>query len=168
MTYNSGQSAPYYEQIRQYAARVTGNWEDAEDVAQETQLRYLSSGKEYQDAQLRNCLYSIARNYMIDLFRRKRLLSKITEPSGSAALIYENLHDAPSPEQAAQNAEMRVILREKLNALSSQTREILHLRYDESMKSKDIAEITGLSYGNVRRILSETIAKLAEEFNAAG
>ena len=53
-----------------------------------------------------------------------------------------------------------------VNRLSPQKQEILHLRYDEQMKAKDIAEVVGLSYGNVRRILSETIAFLSKELEA--
>ena len=40
------------------------------------------------------------------------------------------------------------------------------MRYRGGLKEKDIAEVVNLSYGNVRRILSETIAQLSKEMEA--
>lgn len=105
---------------------------------------------------------------MIDLLRRRRHHPiTISEEDGEQALEYTGLIDpTASPEQNVQKSELQALVRQKVNLLSPQKQEILHLRYDEQMKTKDIAEIVGLSYGNVRRILSETIAQLSKELEA--
>ncbi len=163
MIQSPNDNAPFYESIRRYAARIMGNWPDADDVAQETHLRYLKSGNLFQGTQLRNFLYRTARNYMIDIFRKRKRFNKLIEQDSQATIAYENKPAEIQPDQAAQNSEMNSIVRKKVKNLSPQTQEILHLRYDEQMKTKDIAEIIGLSHGNVRRILSEAVAKLAQE-----
>ena len=159
---------PFYDQIHRYALRVTGSRNEADDVTQEVFLRYLGSGKSYQGDQLRNYLYRTARNYMIDQHRRKTLHAKLTSDENSeSSLAYRSLFVPPAPpDQSAQTSELQAIVRRQVNRLSPQKQEILHLRYDEQMKAKDIAEVVGLSYGNVRRILSETIAQLSKELEA--
>lgn len=168
MTQFSSDILPYYHQICRYAARVTGSPDDAEDVAQEVCLRYLRSGKTYQADQLRNYLYRTARNYMIDQNRRQKLHVKVTSDENSAgSLAYRSLFVPPSsPDDSIETSELCQIVRQAVSKLSPQKQEILHLRYDEQMKAKDIAEVVGLTYGNVRRILSETIAFLSKELEA--
>lgn len=168
MTQFSSELLPFYDQIRRYALRVTGSRDDADDIVQEVFLRYLTSGQSYEADQLRNYLYKTARNYMIDLSRRRKIHLTITSDENSKpALAYLSRMVPPtSPDQSAQTAELQAIVRQKVNQLSAQKQEILHLRYDEQMKAKDIAEIVGLSYGNVRRILSDTIAQLSKELDA--
>lgn len=105
---------------------------------------------------------------MIDQHRRRTLHAKLTSDENSeSSLAYRSLFVPPaSPDQSVQTSELQAIVRQTVNRLSPQKQEILHLRYDEQMKAKDIAEVVGLSYGNVRRILSETIAFLSKELEA--
>lgn len=168
MTQFPSELLPFYDQIHRYAIRVTGSRDEADDVVQEVCLRYLRSGKTFQADMLRNYLYQTARNYMIDQHRRKTLHTKLTTDENSeSSLAYRSLFvPGASPDQNAQTSELQAIVRQRVNQLSPQKQEILHLRYDEQMKTKDIAEIVGLSYGNVRRILSETIAQLSKELEA--
>ena len=102
---------------------------------------------------------------MIDLIRRRGQHERISiDEDGDLSLVYSGLMaSGASPERSAQTSELQAIVRQKVNQLSPQVREILHLRYVEQMKSKDIAEIIGKSYGNVRRILSVAIAELSKE-----
>ena len=105
---------------------------------------------------------------MIDQHRRRTIQTKlISDENSESSLAYRSLFTPPaSPDHNAQTSELQAIVRRQVNRLSPQKQEILHLRYDEQMKAKDIAEVVGLSYGNVRRILSETIAQLSKELEA--
>lgn len=167
MTQVSNDLLPYYDGIRRYALRVTGSPHDADDVAQEVCLRYLKSGESNPECGLRAYLYRTAKNIMIDQYRRHKLRLKVfTDENGKFILMYQELHVPPAtPDQNVQKSEMLELIRQKANQLSPQKQEILHLRYDEDLKAKEIAEIVGLTYGNVRRILSETIAQLSMQLN---
>lgn len=155
----------FYDMIHRYAYRVTKSCHEADDVTQETFLRYLDSGKSCKGDELRNYLYRTARNYMIDQGRRKKPLLLTTDENDESPLEYRCLY-VEVAEDALQNEELNTIVRKAVRSLSIQKQEILHLRYDEKLKAKDIAEIVGLSYGNVRRILSETIAFLSKELES--
>lgn len=169
MTRNSSDLPPYYDQILRYAYRIMRNLNDAEDVRQEIYLRYYQSvmkdksKQAYQGDQLRNYLYRIARNYMIDIFRGRGVIGRfVSDENGEMSLVYSGLTSVESPEISALTSERQEIVRQAISHLSPLKQEILHLRYDEGMKTKDIAEIIGMTHGNVRRILSETIAQLSK------
>ena len=171
MTQKSSDLPPYYDHIYRYAYRFMGSLDDADDVRQEVFCRYYDSlskdesKRSYQGNQLRNYLYFIARNYMIDIIRQRGLHGKIAiDEDGDVSLVYSGLTaSGASPEQAAQTSELQAIVRQKVSQLTPQKQEILHLRYVEQMKAKDIAEIIGKSYGNVRRILSVSFAELSKD-----
>lgn len=153
---------PFQDELRAYAARVTGNWADAEDVVQETALRYLKSPPDLTENALRSFLYRIARNYMIDLFRRKKLAKIQSDAYGNPVLVPRTESAVSNPARIAeQNEDIRQV-RRRIQALPPQTREILLLRYFEGMKTREIAEITGFSHGYVRKLLCQTIALLSE------
>lgn len=169
MTQHSSDLPPFYDQIYRYAYRFMRKQEDAEDVRQEVYLRYYQSIEKdeskqaYQGDQLRNYLYRIARNYMIDLIRKRGQFGRLTsDENGELTLVYSSLASVDSPEKSVQTSELQKVVCQTVNHLSPQKREILHLRYDEGMKTKDIAEIIGTSHGNIRRILSETLSLLSK------
>lgn len=154
---------PFQEDIRHYAARTMGNWSDADDVVQETAFRYLKAAPPLEGRDLRSFLYRTARNYMVDVFRKRKLAKIRKDTNGNA--ILPSLADSASKNpalQAEKNEEterVSVLIR----TLPPQTQEILRLRYYENMKTREIAEVTGISYGYVRKLLCETIRRLCEQ-----
>ena len=154
---------PYQDDIRRYAARMTGNWTDADDVVQETALRFLKSPPALEGNALRSFLYRIARNYMLDLFRRRKLAKITRDADGNAVLpaLTDSVLADPA-RLAEQNEDVRRMGR-LIQNLPPQAREVLRLRYFENMKTRDIAEITGLSYGYVRKLLCGTVGRLTEQ-----
>lgn len=136
----------------------------ADDITQEVFLRYLKSGVSYRGVRLRNYLYTIAKNCIVDWYRYHRPIVQILDDDD----IEKNSSPspAPAPDQVLEEAELIEIMLQKIDKLSPQKQEILFLRYRGGLKEKDIAEVVNLSYGNVRRILSETIAQLSKEMEA--
>ena len=136
MTQKSSDLPPYYDHIYRYAYRFMGSLDDADDVRQEVFCRYYDSlskdesKRSYQGDQLRNYLYLIARNYMIDLIRRRGQHERISiDEDGDLSLVYSGLMaSGASPERSAQTSELQAIVRQKVNQLSPQKQEILHLR----------------------------------------
>ncbi len=110
-----------YDKIYRYAYFKMGNRTVAEDITQETFLRFISKYNNIHDYDMR-FLYTIARNLCIDEYRRVK-----PEP-----LPEEEGEWAVSP---GETPEDRLAVREALNKLSSEDRELLLLRYvnDESV-----------------------------------
>ena len=63
----------YHYRLMRYLLHLTGNRETAEDVFQETWVRVLERGHQYNGkAKFETWLFSVARHLVIDLFRKKK------------------------------------------------------------------------------------------------
>jgi RNA polymerase sigma-70 factor (ECF subfamily) len=63
----------------------------------------------------------------------------------SASLAEMLLGRLTSPTQAAQRAEVRVLLQEALNGMESLDREVLTLRHFEELSNTEVAQLLGLT-----------------------
>jgi RNA polymerase sigma-70 factor (ECF subfamily) len=63
----------------------------------------------------------------------------------SASLAEMLLGRLTSPTQAAQRAEVRVLLQEALNAMDPLDREVLTLRHFEELSNAEVAQVLGLT-----------------------
>ncbi len=63
----------YHYRLMRYLLHLTGNRETAEDVFQETWVRVLERGHQYNGkTKIETWLFSVARHLVIDLFRKKK------------------------------------------------------------------------------------------------
>lgn len=154
---------PFYDDIRRYAARIMGNWYDADDVVQETFYRYFKSEYACPEHQQRSCLYRIARNFMIDSFRKRKHFTQTTDDQGNVLLPTLADPSAIDPSLTVQQRDSFQRLERQILQKPPRVQEILRLRYNEDMKTKDIAFVLGMGHANVRKILSQTIAQLSEQ-----
>ncbi len=121
-----------------YVSRVTGRRDIADDVLQETYLRFLGSertGLSVEEA--RPYLFRVATNLLHDRWRRGDdvLFSLLEEPAIST------------------DAEGAVDTLRMLQRLKPRSRELLWLAYMEGMTHQEIAKVTGLSTMSVRVLL---------------
>ena len=66
------------DQLRPYAVSLTKNYEDANDLYQETMLRALLNKDKYEfGTNLKAWLYTIMRNIFINSYRRNKRFSKV-------------------------------------------------------------------------------------------
>ena len=146
-----------YEKIFQYCYSRVANRDIAEDITQETFLRFLEhpeyqkSGKEIQ------YLYKIARNLCIDEYRKN--------PTETLSDETENI-----PEQSA--GEMgwidSMVLRNILDRLPDEEREIIILRYVSELSVSEIAGIYQISWFTMNRKIKRILEKLRKEFKEEG
>lgn len=135
-----------YADVLAYCRRHARSREEAEEIAQETFLRFVANpprgGVPRKPAAY---LITIARNLCIDAARRRSAMSFVpideaTEPRTS--------DDYPSDMQSM------------LEALDDREREAVELRYDQGLGVGEIAEIMGASRFAVNRLLKKALAKL--------
>jgi RNA polymerase sigma-70 factor (ECF subfamily) len=122
-----------------YVSRVTGRRDIADDVLQETYLRFLGSERTgLRLEEVRPYLFRIATNLLHDRWRRGDdvLFSQVEE-----AVI-------------STDAEGAVDTLHMLRRLKPRSRELLWLAYMEGMTHREIANVTGLSTMSVRVLLS--------------
>lgn len=119
-----------YDKIYRFCYFRVGNRVIAEDLTQETFLRFLNSPYQEQGKGIRY-LYTIARNLCIEESRKIKW-----------EVLPEDVHD-----EGAETSRIieEIIVKEALRKMPEDDREILIMRYMNEESLGDISRITGLS-----------------------
>lgn len=144
-----------YERLLKYCYAKVSNRELAEDITQETFLKfwqtktYQSMGKEMA------YLYTIARNLCLDYLKKKK------EELPGEDEFFENIPDENAKlEETVLN---RILLRKALNHLGAEDREIVLLHFVSELSVTDIGKILGISRFAVHRRLKAAKEILKKE-----
>lgn len=144
-----------YDKIYRYCYFKIYDKELAEDITQETFLRFFKQSSSIDNSKELAYLYTIAKNLCIDIFRKKPVenLNKIED---------EATYD-PSDKWADDFTLKSIIAK-----LSKDEQELLLLRYANEIPITSICKITGLSRFAIYRKLSKTLKWLKQELNKEG
>jgi RNA polymerase sigma-70 factor (ECF subfamily) len=135
----------YQTAIIRYLYRFTGDYELAQDLAQDTFVQaYKSILKTDSELQLKAWLYKIATNNALQHARRKKILFFIPFSSNKVDKT------AVANYQADQTGE-KLMIRQALGKVPPEQRNCLVLHYVEGFKYKEIAGILGISEEAVRK-----------------
>ncbi len=155
----------YQHRLLRYLLFLTGNREVSEDLFQETWMRVLLRGSQYNGkARFDTWLFTIARNLVIDLSRKRTAISldELSESSEDERPI-EFPIDEPSPLELVQTGEDRAEVNEVLHTLESNSREVLVLRFFEELSLEEIAVVTKAPLSTVKSRLYRGLAALRPE-----
>ena len=155
----------YQHRLLRYLLFLTGKRETAEDLFQETWMRVLLRGAQYNGkARFDTWLFTIARNLVIDL-SRKRQMASLDEMSeaGEDERPFEVIMDGPSPFEQFASREDRATVAEVLLRLEPNYREVLVLRFHEELSLEEIAGITRAPLSTVKSRLYRGLAALRPE-----
>jgi RNA polymerase sigma-70 factor (ECF subfamily) len=134
----------YQHRLLRYLLFLTGKREVAEDLFQETWMRVLLRGAQYNGkARFDTWLFTIARNLVIDL-SRKRQMASLDEMSeaGDDERPFEVALDGPSPLEQFATREDQAEVAAVLLKLEPNYREVLVLRFHEELSLEEIASVT--------------------------
>jgi len=136
-----------------YVSRISGNSALADDIVQETFMRYLRSPiNETNDAAIKSYLYKIATNLVYDHFRKTQRESKwqiFSAAEQKSKIVYETF---------AEESEMMRVFRN----LKPQERALLWLAYVEGYEHREIAAVLNLSAVSIKVLLFRARRKLAQ------
>ncbi len=155
----------YQHRLLRYLLFLTGNREVSEDLFQETWMRVLLRGSQYNGkARFDTWLFTIARNLVIDLSRKRTAISfdELSESSEDDRPI-EFPIDEPSPLEQIQTSEDRAEVHEVLHTLESNSREVLVLRFFEELSLEEIAGVTKAPLSTVKSRLYRGLSALKPE-----
>lgn len=137
-----------YDKIYRYCYMKLGNRQTAEDITQETFLRFLEN-ENYKDMGKRLAyLYTIARNLCMDYFRKPQAIpfdEEIPVESDEEGIV--SLFD----------------LKRAVSGLEEWEQELLFLRFVNEVPVSGIGKITGQSRFCVHRRINRILAKLKKE-----
>ena len=136
-----------YDKIYRYCFFKLHNRELAEDMTQETFLRYLQRYSNIAGVSALKCLYTIARNLCVEEYRRPKYES--VEASESDGTMEERLIE-------------HLAVKKALSSLASDEQELLLLRYVNEVPVSTIAGILGISRFAVYRKLKSAAKQFRE------
>lgn len=135
-----------YDKIYRYCFFRLRDPDLAEDLTQETFLRFYRQISYEEEGKALAYLYTIARNLCLDAVRRARPAAPLRETD-------------PAPDPFAP-AEQCIALRQAIEKLPADWQELLLLRYANDLPVGQIAALTGLSRFAVHRRIRSALAAL--------
>jgi RNA polymerase sigma-70 factor (ECF subfamily) len=127
-----------------YAARHVRDVHAARDVVQEAFLRLCVEDRARVGPHVKAWLYTVCRRLAIDESRKERRM----DPAGEAVIEARAGHEA-DPAAAAQTSDEASHVLRVMAELPENQRECIDLKFRHGLAYREIAEVTGLSAGNV-------------------
>ncbi len=160
----------YHCRLMRYLVHLTGNRETAEDLFQETWIRVLERGHQYNGkAKFETWLFSVARHLVIDLFRKKKPMSleALTGSGEDTGPIEIESTDQPSPFEFVSGREEAAHIGLAMGHLNPVYREVLGLRFLEEMSLNEITRVVGASLPTVKTRLYRGLRALRSRLEEA-
>jgi RNA polymerase sigma-70 factor, ECF subfamily len=142
----------YQFRLFRYLLYLTSNRERAEDFFQETWIRVLERGHQYDGKfKFEAWLFTIARNLAIDWQRQRKVqsLDTLTDPAQEQPLQIADTRQL-SPLNAAISYEQDSAVRASLEQISLIYREVVVLRFHEELQIDEIAAVMRLPISTVK------------------
>lgn len=151
----------YQHRLFRYLVHFTGDRRLAEDLFQETWLRVLERGRQYDGrSDFMPWLLRLAHNLAVDHFRARRGLSldELTDPEREQPLQVADARPTPFEQLAASEDRERVSA--LLGGLPPAYREVVALRFQEDMPLEEIAQVTDAPLSTVKSRLYRALELL--------
>lgn len=160
MACKSGDSASFGKLYDHYIRPIynfiyfkTFHKETAEDLTSQTFLKALDKIKSFDvEKPFGAWLYQIARNNVIDHYRKRKHQSDIDD--------FWDLSDGTDVESDVETKQLSEKVRKEMEGLSRPEREIIIMRVWQDLSYKEIAEILGKTEGGCKMSFSRAISKL--------
>ena len=150
---------PHMDAAHNLARWLLHNEQDAQDVVQEAYLRAFKSFGGFHGSNGRAWLLTIVRNTSYTLLKKNRAVD-LTTPFDEE--IHASGHESVSPATVLEHSEDADLIRQVMDELPVEFREILTLRHMEGLSYSEIADIAQLAPGTVMSRLARARARLKQ------
>ena len=150
---------PHLDAAHNLAKWLLRNEQDAQDVVQEAFLRAFKAFGGFHGSNGRAWLLTIVRNTSYTLLKKNRVADLTTTFDEE---IHTAGHESVSPATILEHSENAELIKEAMDELPAEFREILALRHQEGLSYKEIADIAQIPPGTVMSRLARARAKLRE------
>lgn len=131
-----------------YITQQCNNAQLAEDIFQETFVKAIitiKNGNYTENGKFANWLFRIARNLVIDHFRRENSESTVSTDDENFDILNRKELGGDTIEDELVDLQIRDDIRRLVKALPFSQRQVLVMRYYRNLSFKEIAEKTGVS-----------------------
>ena len=142
----------YQYRLFRYLVHITGSTERAEDFFQETWIRVLERGHQYDGkSKFEAWLFAIARHLVIDWQRSKKpqSLDTLTDSEQEHPLQVPD-ESAPSPLHQVLTQESEENVQSSLQKIPAIYREVLVLRFQEELQIEEMAGVLSIPVSTVK------------------
>ena len=158
----------YEKKVYNFAYRLSGNYDEANDVASETFVRVFNAlGNFRGDSSFITWLFRIVTNVYLDEKKRQRSrphqsLEEIIELEETS--VQRQIEDpGPTPEVQVQRLESTAILQNAINSLPDYQRMMIVMYHTENRSYDEIAAILDLPIGTVKSRLNRARLSLRDK-----
>lgn len=146
-----------------YALVLTQNRADAEDLVQETYVRAIRAmGRLRADSNVKGWLFTILRNIWLNELRQRRKAPEMVDIEADAETPSLLDGSTTSPHDAYVGALERRHVREAIQHLPEEAREVILLREWEELSYQEIATVLDCPVGTVMSRLARARSKLRD------
>ncbi|HVX48904.1 MAG TPA: RNA polymerase sigma factor [Chitinophagaceae bacterium] len=147
----------YHRALYGFLFHMTGRQEQSEDMVQDVFYRMLRSRHTFTgEGEFKTWMYHLARNIIKDYYRK----NSRTGTHYEAEIFTEKLSVNAQAEEAMQKKMELKQLREAINNLDEQSREVLVLSRYQELKYNEIAQILGITEGAVKVRIHRAVNQL--------
>ena|SRR6202030_111041 len=154
---------PHLDAAHNLAKWLLRNEQDVQDVVQEAFLRAFKSFGGFHGSNGRAWLLTIVRNTAYTLLKKNHAVDLTTAFDEE---IHRSDNESVNAGTILERCEDAEFIREAMEGLPPEFREILTLRYQENLSYKEIADIVQIPPGTVMSRLARARSKLKERLGA--
>ena len=155
----------YQHRLLRYLSHLTSNQALAEDLFQETWLRVLEKGHQYDGRnKFSSWLFSIAHNVAIDYLRKRQPASLDEINENEEGPVLEPTDKGPSSFDVVAAQEQAAQIATAMERVPLVYREVLVLRFQEQMKLEEIAQLIHIPLATVKTRLYRGVMALRPAF----
>ncbi|MBS6594110.1 sigma-70 family RNA polymerase sigma factor [Odoribacter splanchnicus] len=147
---------PLTKNIYAYAQHILSNPTDAADITQEVMIKLWNTRRELKGVQNpRAWALKVTRNLCLDWIKKQK-------PVYGGEELAQNEDYTSNPLQEIEIKDTVSLLRQIIDTLPENQREVLILREIEELEFEEIEQITGLTANHIRVLLSRGRSKVKE------
>ena len=134
--------------VRDYVRMLVKDNDVADDLTQEVLIKVmkvLDEGRYTDKGRFQPWLLRIAHNRVLDYFRAQKQVKTVSESSAGFDILGNKNFAEPSIEDRLVSEQQAEEVRQLIELLPAEQREVVKMRYYEGLSFKEIAEHTGVS-----------------------
>lgn len=156
----------YQHRLLRYLTHLCGSRELAQDLFQETWVRVLERGHQYNGrSPFGAWLYALARNLTIDHLRKKNPISLDGLLLDEKQTEFDPTDARPAAWELAAQSQQAEHINAALADIPVQYREAIVLRFQDGLSLEEIAAVSGVALGTVKSRLYRGLDLLMKQLN---